>query len=420
MRYGIPLIGLLLFLPLPVFASDRPNIVLIIGDDWGWMDFGFMNGAARTPSLDRLARDGALFPNGYTPTSLCRASLATILTGLYPSQHRICANDPPDDLPRTSMLDFIKQVPTVPRLLHGAGYRCLQTGKYWEGHYTSAGFTAGMTTKGRHGDDGLLIGRKTMTPIFQFIDDGEGPFFVWYAPMMPHLPHDPPERILKKYESQDRDPRVAKYLAMCEWTDDTIGELLEGLEERGLADNTLVLFVVDNGWIQATGPAKPNDQFLTRSKRTAYEGGIRTPVILSWPGKIKPGVHADLVSTIDLAPTILAAAGVDHPPRLPGLDLLPAAEGKVKLSREAVYGEIFLHTARTLDEPKASLTQEWVRSGDWKLIKQVDDSESSSPAAPFELFRVSEDPFEKENVANRHPKEVDRLRGLLAGWRDSL
>ena len=111
-----------------------------------------------------------------------------------------------------------------------------------------------MTTKGRHGDSGLIIGRQTMKPIYDFIDKaGAKPFFVWYAPMMPHEPHNPPQRILKKYQADDRPEKLAKYYAMCEWFDETCGQLLDHLDKKKLRDNTLVIFVIDNGWIQATG-----------------------------------------------------------------------------------------------------------------------------------------------------------------------
>ena len=201
------LFGALLFwLPLVASASlaaDRPppNLVMIIADDQGWTDFGFMgHPAIHTPYLDRLAGESARFDNGYVPTSLCRASLATLLTGLYAAQHKICCNDPPDGIDRAAMHPFIQHAPTVPRLLGQAGYSSLQTGKFWEGHFANAGFTSGMTTKGRHGDDGLIIGRKTMQPIYDFIEaHRRQPFFIWYAPMMPHEPHNPPERLLKKY-----------------------------------------------------------------------------------------------------------------------------------------------------------------------------------------------------------------------------
>jgi uncharacterized sulfatase len=386
---------------------------MIVGDDWGWTDFGFMgHPEVRTPHLDQLAKTGALFPNGYTPTSLCRASLATILTGRYAHEHRICCNDPPDGVARDAMFPFIKDTPALPRLLAAAGYESFQSGKFWEGHFANAGFTAGMTTKGRHGDDGLVIGRQTLEPIYEFVGKAKRPWFVWYAPMMPHEPHNPPERILKKYAREGRDPRLAKYWAMCEWTDETVGELLAGLEKRGLRKDLLVLFVVDNGWVQSVGPPKKGDQFQTRSKNTPYESGVRTPVIVHRDGHTKAGKYADLVSTLDLAPTVLTACGAKVPDAMSGVNLLDAAGGKGPLRRDAVFGEIYVHTAVKLEDPRANLTHRWVRVGDWKLIVPVKEG------GPVELFNLADDPNEKTNRADRNPEVVERLQQRLgAQWR---
>jgi uncharacterized sulfatase len=391
------------------FAADRPNVLMIVADDWGWTDFGFLgHPEVRTPHLDRLAKEGSLFPNGYTPTSLCRASLATILTGQYAHQHRICCNDPPDGVARDAMFPFIKDSPAFPRLLRDAGYQSFQTGKFWEGHFANAGFTGGMTTKGRHGDDGLVIGRKTLDPIFQFVDKAKGPWFVWYAPMMPHEPHDAPGRLVAKYAKDGRDPRLAKYWAMCEWTDETVGELLAGLDKRGLRKNLLTVFVVDNGWVQSTGPVKKGDQFQTRSKNTPYDAGVRTPVILHWGGHTKAGRYADLVSTVDLAPTVLTAAGATVPKAMAGVSLLDVAAGKGGLRRDAVFGEIYVHTAVKLEDPRANLTHRWVRVGDWKLIEPV------KGGGKPELYDLANDPLEKTNLVEKHPEVVERLRKRLA------
>ena len=398
---------LLLVAALSASAADKPNVLLIVGDDWGWTDFGFMGHPdIRTPHLDKLAKEGALFPNGYTPTSLCRASLATILTGQFAHQHRICCNDPPDGVARDAMFPFIKDSPALPRLLGDRGYESFQTGKFWEGHFANAGFTAGMTTKGRHGDTGLVIGRQTLQPIFDFVDKAKAPWFVWYAPMMPHLPHDPPERLLKKYTKEGRDPRLAKYWAMCEWTDETIGELLAGLDKRGLRKDLLVVFVVDNGWVQSQGPAKKGDQFETRSKNTPYDAGVRTPVIVHRPGHTKADEYADLVSTVDLAPTILSACGARVPANVSGVSLLDTAAGKGPLKRDAVFGEIYVHTAVKLEDPTANLTHRWVRSGDWKLIQAV-------KGGAVELFNLKDDPQEKANLAQKNLEIVERLKKRL-------
>lgn len=394
-------------------AAERPNVLLIVADDWGWDDFGSMgHPEIRTLNLDRLASEGALFANGYTPTSLCRASLATILTGQYAHQHRICCNDPPDGVARDAMFPFIKNSPALPRLLGEAGYQSFQTGKFWEGHYANAGFTAGMTTKGRHGDDGLVIGRKTLEPIYDFVSKAKGPWFVWYAPMMPHEPHTPPERILRKYTKDGRDPRLAKYWAMCEWTDETVGDLLAGLDKRGLRKNLFIVFVVDNGWVQSGGVRKKGDQFATRSKNTPYDAGVRTPVILHWDGHTKAGRYSDLVSTIDLAPTILDACGVKPPKTMPGVSLLPVAAGKGPLKRDAVFGEIYVHTAVKLEDPTVNLTHRWVRVGEWKLIVPLKEGQAA------ELYNLADDPKEKVNLAEKKPEVVARLTKRLADdWR---
>lgn len=401
----------------PQAEPGPPNVLMIVSDDQGWRDHGFMGSRqVRTPHLDRLAREGAVFVNGSVPTSLCRASLATLLTGRYAHQHKICCNDPPKGIDRDRMLPYLSHAPTIPRLLAQRGYACLQTGKFWEGHYSNGGFTHGMTTEGRHGGPGLAIGRETLEPIDEFLDrDRQGkPFFIWYAPMMPHLPHNPPQRLLERNQAIGNDPRLAKYHAMCEWFDETVGQVLSRLETRGLLENLLVVYVVDNGWVQAEGPPRPNDQFLTRSKNSPYDAGLRTPIIFWRPGVIPPGRYEDLVSTIDLAPTILAACGVDWPHELdrpPGLDLNPRAQGGPPLEREAVFGELFTHDCVELGKPRLSLTHRWIRRGNDKLIVPTGE------AAP-ELYDLATDPDEQTNLAAQRPEVVAELRRLIDAWWD--
>ena len=181
----------------------------------------------------------------------------------------------------------LEAVPTLPRLLAQAGYVSLQTGKWWQGNYSRGGFTHGMTKGERHGDVGLDIGRKTMQPIYDFIATAEHdkkPFFVWYAPMMPHQPHNPPQRILDKYARVAPSLQVAKYWGMVEWFDETVGDLLKHLDEQKLSDNTIVVFVTDNGWI--TDPK--TGSYAPKSKQSQYDGGVRTPIMIRWPGHVKP------------------------------------------------------------------------------------------------------------------------------------
>lgn len=393
----------------------RPNVVMIVGDDQGWTDFGFLgHKVIRTPRLDRLAGESAVFPHGYVPTSLCRASLATLLTGLYPRQHRICCNDPPQGVDRSAMHPFIRNAPALPRLLGRAGYRSLQTGKFWEGHFSNAGFTHGETTdQDRHiARKAPQIGRDTMQPIYDFIDRHRGgPFFVWYAPMLPHRPHNPPERLLKPYRAAERNLNLARYYAMCEWFDETCGQLLDHLDRRDLRDNTLVVFCIDNGWVQPLGKEDDLGPFgAARGKRSPYDLGIRTPVLLRLPGRTRAGRYDDLVSTIDLAPTILRACGLEVPKEMSGLSLLDAAGGKGRLKRDAVFGEIYTHNCKKLGHPQLDVTHRWVRQGDWKLIAHLGEKEQT------ELFDLARDPHERTDLARKQGERVRKLRRRLEAW----
>ena len=410
--------GLMLPFVAQVTLAKPPNVVLIISDDQAFGDFGFMgHPVVETPNLDRLAEQSARFPNGYVPSSLCRPSLMSMLTGLYPHQHGVHFNDPPDKRNRQQAERFVKSTPTLPRWLGDAGYVSLQTGKFWEGNYRNAGFTEGMThgdpkRGGRHGDEGLKIGREGMRPIEYFIDrTGEQPFFLWYAPFMPHTPYTPPDEYLGKYADKDLHPHVQRYYAMCTWFDATVGHLLGYLDEKGIAEETLVLFVVDNGWITDTTGKRP--RFAPRSKRSPFEGGIRTPILIRWPGKTKSARHEDLVSSVDLAPTILAAAGLGSEAKdLPGVNLLPVAEGKGSLAREAVFGDIYEHDASSLGHPAGDLLYRWVRKGKWKLIDAKDVEE------PDRLFDLADDPGEMRNLIDDpgFATKRDELRKLLDEW----
>jgi uncharacterized sulfatase len=412
-------------------AAQRPNVVLILSDDQGWSDYGFMGHKdILTPHIDKLASQSAVFLKGYVPVPLCRASLSCLITGLYAHQHKITSNDPPKttkngkfdkvkfEADREVMRSFLGQVPTFPGMLAKAGYKCLQTGKFWEGHYSNGGFTHGMTTEGRHGGPGLDIGRRTMQPIYDFIDQcGDNPFFIWYAPMMPHAPHNPPDRILRKYIIKDINIKLAKYWAMCEWFDETCGDLLGYLDKKGLSDNTIIVYLADNGWIQDTRPGK-GSKSTRKGKMSPYDGGLRTPVMIRWPGYTRPGQYPDLVSSIDLAPTILTACGLKPTEQMPGLNLLDAAAGKGRLKRKAIFGEVFTHNAVDIHKPATSLTHRWVRQGDWKLIYPEELSNNyphSIPHSP-ELYNLAEDPIENNNLAEAQPKKVRQLNKLIDKW----
>lgn len=411
-------------------AAERPNIVLIVADDQAYGDFGFMgHKQIQTPRLDRLAAESLTFTNGYVPSSLCRPSLATILTGLYPHQHKIFSNDPPlaptagkgkgkgkqpganaeFNRLRERQIAHVDAAPTLPRLLGAEGYASFQTGKWWEGNFKRGGFTAGMTQGTRHGDAGLTIGRETMQPIYDFVDRSvaeKKPFFVWYAPFMPHTPHTPPQRLLDKYLPLAPTEHIAKYWAMCEWCDETCGQLLDFLDDRKLRDNTIVVFVVDNGWIQ-----DPNAQkYAPKSKQSQYDGGLRSPIMVRYPGHVAPRMSDALASSIDIAPTLLKACGLPKDQAMQGVDLL---DDKAVAARKQLFGEVFTHNAVDVDEPASSVRFRWTRSGDWKLIVPTTSNE---PGAEVELYDLAADPTETKNLAAAEPKRVAELSQQLDAW----
>jgi len=191
---------------------------------------------------------------------------------------------------------------------------------------------------------------------------------------------------------------------MVEWFDETCGQLLGFLEQRGSAENTLVVFVTDNGWI--TDPK--TGRYAPKSKQSPYDGGLRTPILVSWPGRVSPrrdGTHA--ISSLDLMPTLLKAAGATPPRSLPGIDLLdPAAVRR----RTSILGECFTHDAVELQRPESGLRWRWIVRDGWKLIVPTPWNE---PDATVELYRIVDDPFETTNLASRQPMRVRRLRREL-------
>ncbi len=431
--------------------DSRPNVVLILADDQSYQDFGFLgNELVHTPNIDRLAARSARYPNGYVPMSVCRPSLATLLTGLYPHQHGIHFNHPPPGLREMRALTaeqyrqtrattdyLIETVPTLPRILAKHGYACLQTGKHWEGSYRTAGFTHGMTlglpadrlgpvtgTREQNngewvahgnGDAGLIIGRETMQPIFDFVDEhaGRQPFFVWYAPFLPHVPFDAPDRFRMLYRDKDVPPHLLPYYAEIARFDETVGQLLDHLKQKQLLSNTLIVFVSDNGF--RPHPTK-REAYDGRSKLSPYEDGLRTPILLSWEGRIKPADHPELIHTIDLVPTILAATGLasEATDRMHGVDLVPSALGTKSLPDRPVFGAIYPNDAEQLGAPSQHVRGRWVRDGDFKLIVPGPDRNP----IPLSLFDLKNDPGEKTNLTTRpeFATTLQRLQHSLDAW----
>ena len=433
--------------------AERPNVVMILADDQSYRDFGFMgNDLVHTPNLDKLAKTSARYPKGYVPMSVCRPSLATLLTGLYPHQHGIHFNHPPPGLramrrltgeqyrqARATTDRMITRIPTLPRILARHGYACLQSGKHWEGNYKTAGFTAGMTqakpstrlgpitgTRKQaggdwvahgNGDVGLTIGRETMKPIEDFVarHSGNRPFMVWYAPFLPHTPFDAPKRFHDLYTGRRVPAHLRPYYAEIARFDETVGDLLEILRKYRAVDHTLIVFATDNGFRPDAASHERQDD---RSKLSPFEDGIRTPILLRWPGKTKPADHLQLVGTTDLVPTILAAVGLaDEITRdMKGINLLPSARGKKVLPNRPAFGAIYPNDATKLGDPASHVRARWVRWGNYKLIV----SGRGTKLLPSGLFDLRSDPNETNNLIHdtNQRQRIDEMTRLLDQWWD--
>ena len=444
---------------------NKPNIILIIADDQSYTDFGFMgNQQVKTPYLDKLASESALYTNGYVTTSICSPSLATLLSGLYPHQSYIHYNHPPPGYEklgnaesaieyktiRSRGFTFIRQLNTLPRLLKSVGYTSFQSGKFWEGHFSNAGFSEGMTifepvTEKRengyenrrlsngelvahgHGDHGLAIGRETMGPIYDFIERNiNQPFFIWYAPYLPHSPHNAPGKFTDMYrDNPEIPPHKIPYYSSISFFDHTVGELLQYVEDSDMSDNTLFLFIVDNGWQPSTEPDSywGGYKYDKRSKKSPFDYGLRTPILIHWKNKITHSRIDTPVSSIDIVPTLASVAGVpESVDTLPGISLLPSAFGEGELDRERpIFGKIYPSDASSLENPSVDVQYLWVRLGDYKLITTQNQNRynyAGDQLSRDAMFNVVADPQEKVNLIDlpTYKKITKKLYIRLESW----
>ncbi|WP_299062710.1 sulfatase-like hydrolase/transferase [uncultured Polaribacter sp.] len=409
-------------------VQNQPNIVFILSDDQSWTDYSFMGDKnIETPRIDKFASESLTFTKGYVPTPLCSPSLASIITGLYPKKHGILGNDKVYERVKgdrkTSqknraeaykpIISAFEKQSTLPDMLKEKGYLSFQTGKWWHGGYKIGGFDYGMThgnpkRGGRHGDYGLKIGREGLDTINNYVDlalKEKKPFFLWYAPFLPHRPHNPPQHLFEKYKKKTDSEHLAKYWAMIEWFDETCGQLFDLIEDKGLTENTLFVYVCDNGWKQ--NPDKSG--YMSDSKRAPYDLGIRTPIMYKWAGKIKPKMDTEtIVSSIDMVPTVLDILNIKKPDNLPGISVL---DTEALNKRKGIFGEVYAHDFDTIEN---SMFYNMAIFPPYKII--VPDPVRKKGEV-VQLFHIDEDPYEKKNIAARNPEIVKDLKEKIAGFR---
>lgn len=434
----------------------RPNIIYILADDLGYGDlscYGQKN--FKTPNIDRLASQGMLFTQHYSGSTVCAPSRSVLMTGMHTGHTVVRGNKevrPEGQYPIPDSTYTIAEMFKKKGYATGAfgkwglgfpgsegdpnkqgfdtfyGYNCQRIGHhYYPNHVWSNQDSIVLTAnagkqKGLYAPD--LIHEKTL----EFIQNNkEKPFFLYVASIIPHAELAAPEEILEKYrglylpekefKGVDDGPEYrtgpyesqteshAAFVAMVSILDNQVGEIMDKVKELGLAENTLIVFTSDNGPHQEGG-ADP-DYFdsngeLKGYKRDLYEGGIRVPMIASWPSKIKPNSQTDHVSAFwDVFPTFGNLIDADIPTDLDGISFLPTLVGnKEQQEHEYLYWEFHEKGGRQA-----------VRMGDWKAVKYnvLDD-----PNAPIELYNLKEDIGEQNDVALNHPDIILRMGTILS------
>src|SRR5262245_38013806 len=409
---------------------ERPGIVLVIGDDVGFGDYGFMGSEiARTPSLDALAEEGVVFTHGFTPASVCVPSLQALLTGLEP--YAIETGLTRRGFGGRGFRSVVGSFALLPALLAERGYATFQGGKFWEGDPFAAGFTHAMTDwppwRERplpyllqvSGGYSLALGRETLDPLFEFLDaHGDGPFFVWYAPMLPHVPFDAPPRFEQPYRDLPLPADAKGYYANLTRLDASVGEIRAYLEHRGLRERTALVYVADNGWDASKPPRDLGSSALggEAGKLSIHEQGFRTPVVLSWPGVLPEGRRDDrLVALVDVFATILDLAGVEPPPGTRGQSLLPLLAGGGSAREHVVGGGVALRDDGFAPEERPGPRQHawYLRTPEWRYVFAGRDGRES-------LYRIEEDPGEANDLAASNPEVLARLRKALLAEIDAM
>ncbi|PWE00614.1 sulfatase family protein [Marinilabilia rubra] len=429
--------------------SRLPNIVLLIGDDHGYPYFGFNDaGYMHTPNMDKLAERGTVFTNGYVPVAHCAPSLRTLMTGILPTEYDHWKNQKKVSLMETSEYqnldaderkeweeDFtyqsMKYYETLPRLLKQKGYKTWQGGKWWEFSYQVGGFDEGMTkgwTKEQKesdpeffltlmGGDGTELVRKTMDPVYDFIDKNkEGPFFLWFAPELPHWPFNAPQKYYDLYEGKGMTESAKKYYANCSWWDDGVGILMDYMEKKGLMENTIFIYVNDNGWEQAPNQEFRHDEYTwhlggERGKGSFYDPSFRTPIIFSWPGKIETGVRKqDFMHSADITATILNYVGINIPDNFYGTSYTDVISGKENGKRDVIIGEIDNIRSAEAQVFGGDRTEGYfLRSRDWFFTWNKTKKE-------INLYNMHNDPFNFINLAAKYPEVIEEYKTQVDGW----
>ncbi len=431
----------------------RPqNIVLFLIDDLGWMDLGCQGSTYyQTPNVDKLAAEGVRFTDAYAACAVCSPTRASILTGKYPARLLLTDWLPSGRWKPSSKLiegRKIRGLPleeyTLAETLRDAGYQTIHIGKWhlgsepfclpqhhgfdiniagnahgapgqyffpyqgdWSIPTTPLRATWNVLPDGKPGE--YLTSRLTDEAVTIIEKSDDKPFFLYFPHYGVHTPLEAPEELTKKYERIPQHQQQGKpvYAAMVESIDQSVGRVLDALKSAGKTNDTVIIFTSDNGgFYKATSNAP-----LRANKGAYYEGGIRVPLIIKWPGLSQPGrvIHEPVI-TNDLYPTCLAAAGLSMDPHqhMDGENLTPLLHKTETLSRDSLFWHFPHYNKHPSSHPSSV-----IRKGHWKLIESFDP-------ATVELYNLAEDLGETCDLAEVEVKRRDSLLRELAAWRQTV
>lgn len=422
-------------------GSQKPNVILILADDLGWTDLAcYGSDLYQSPNIDQLAADGERFTANYSACTVCSPTRAALLAGKYPARLHVTDWIPglPPGNPKLLVPDFTKHLPleeiTLAELFKQAGYRTASIGKWHLGgeEYCPTKHGFDVNIGGDHspqprpgyfapydiktlaqGPKGEYITDRLGAEAAKFIRESAGePFFLYLPHFAVHTPIQAKKGLIKQHQAKvtpDSKHQNAAYGAMVQSMDQTVGRIRKLLEKMKIADNTIIVFTSDNGGRIPTTSNAP----LRFGKGSAYEGGVRVPLIVYAPGVTTAGSECDVsVITMDIYPTIAQLAGLSVPKdqQLDGVSLVPLLERSGDLAER----DLFWHYPHYQHYQQGGATPYGaIRRGDLKLIEYYADNRC-------ELYNLADDIGETNDLASMMPEQVEELREALHQWRDSV
>ena len=438
-------------------AQTKPNIVFILADDLGWADTTLYEQTEfyETPNLKRLAKRGMTFNRAYTASPLCSPTRSSILTGLHPARTGLTTPNCHTPLvrlkasvPESAAADRVRlEVNPVTRLdpkyltlsesLQSAGYSTAHFGKWhlgaepysplehgfdvdiphWHGPGPAGSYVAPWrfpnfkeAYPGEHVED--RMGDEIVSYLKARKDDGE-PFFVNYWQFSVHAPFNAKADLIEKHRARinpDDAQRSPTYAAMIESLDDNVGKVLDTIDELGFAENTIIIFFSDNGgnmYNEVDGTTPTANRPLRGGKGNNWDGGVRVPAVVVWPGEVEAGARSDeLITSTDFYPTLLEMLGMKSEQRFDGVSIVPALRGR-PLERDAIF-TFFPHSTKVPDTLPPSTA---IYQGDWKLFRLFNTGEAGEHT--YRLFNLAEDIGEQQDLAPQHPERITAMRERL-------